>query len=98
LTERAAGGPVEENRTYLVGERGPEILQLGTDGGQVFSAAQTRAAAKELQQPQQPVTIHNHIVVDSRSDRASIEQAMDATLRATQASIIDASRRGKAVY
>jgi hypothetical protein len=97
LTERAAGGPIEENRTYLVGERGPEILQLGTDGGQVFSAAQTRAATKGLQQ-QQSVTIHNNIVVDSRSDRASIEQAMDATLRATQASIIDASRRGKAVY
>ena len=33
---RAMGGPVEPGRTYLVGERGPEVLQMGTSGGTVI--------------------------------------------------------------
>jgi tape measure domain-containing protein len=34
---RAGGGPVSAGGTYLVGERGPEILQLGSSGGRVYS-------------------------------------------------------------
>jgi hypothetical protein len=30
---RAAGGPVAAGRTYLVGERGPELLQMGDQSG-----------------------------------------------------------------
>lgn len=33
--ERAAGGPVRANKTYLVGERGPELLSLGSLSGYV---------------------------------------------------------------
>ena len=32
---RAAGGPVSAGGTYLVGENGPEILQMGATGGNV---------------------------------------------------------------
>jgi hypothetical protein len=39
---RAAGGPVEPGRTYVVGEDGPEILQMGNNGGHVFSTSQSR--------------------------------------------------------
>lgn len=34
---RAGGGPVSAGGTYLVGERGPEILRLGSSGGRVYS-------------------------------------------------------------
>lgn len=30
---KAAGGPVDSNSTYLVGENGPELLSLGNSGG-----------------------------------------------------------------
>lgn len=41
--ERAAGGPVMPNRTYLVGERGPELLQMGGTGGHVYDTNETAA-------------------------------------------------------
>ena len=41
---KATGGPVEPNTTYLVGERGPELLQMGSSGGHVFNAHQTQDA------------------------------------------------------
>lgn len=41
--ERAAGGPVLPGQTYVVGENGPEVLQMGSTGGHVYSAAQTAA-------------------------------------------------------
>lgn len=33
---RAIGGPVEAGRSYLVGEQGPEILQMGGRGGNII--------------------------------------------------------------
>ena len=32
---RAAGGPVEAGRTYVVGERGPEVLRMGSQRGYI---------------------------------------------------------------
>jgi hypothetical protein len=32
---KAAGGPVSAGQTYLVGERGPELLQMGASGGNI---------------------------------------------------------------
>tara|TARA_A100000164_G_scaffold311678_1_gene289758 strand:- start:60 stop:2060 length:2001 start_codon:yes stop_codon:yes gene_type:complete len=39
---RALGGPVTANTSYLVGETGPELLQMGSVGGNVLPADQTR--------------------------------------------------------
>ena len=33
---RAAGGPVLANKTYLVGEQGPELLLMGSQSGQII--------------------------------------------------------------
>jgi hypothetical protein len=33
---RAAGGPVHPDKAYVVGEKGPEVLQMGTKGGNVI--------------------------------------------------------------
>lgn len=35
LTERASGGPASAGRSYLVGERGPEILTMGSTSGNI---------------------------------------------------------------
>lgn len=40
----AKGGSVRAGGTYLVGENGPELLQLGSQSGRVFNNRQTQAA------------------------------------------------------
>jgi len=41
---RASGGPVSAGGTYVVGERGPELLQMGASSGNVVDARSTAAA------------------------------------------------------
>ena len=36
LGKRASGGPVSAGGAYVVGERGPEILQMGSKGGNII--------------------------------------------------------------
>lgn len=36
LSERASGGPVSAGRSYLVGERGPEVITMGSSNGNVI--------------------------------------------------------------
>ena len=36
ITPKAKGGPVSAGGSYLVGERGPEILQMGSRGGNII--------------------------------------------------------------
>ena len=36
ITPKAVGGPVSAGGSYLVGERGPEILQMGSRGGNII--------------------------------------------------------------
>ena len=38
--KRASGGPVSAGGAYLVGERGPEILQMGSKGGNIIPNSQ----------------------------------------------------------
>lgn len=45
LPGRANGGPVAAGGTYLVGERGPEILRMGAQGGVVIPNHQIAAPA-----------------------------------------------------
>lgn len=40
---RASGGPVSAGQSYIVGENGPELLQMGSSSGHVFNASQTAA-------------------------------------------------------
>ena len=41
VSGRHSGGPVQPGQTYVVGENGPEVLQMGAAGGQVYNAGQT---------------------------------------------------------
>lgn len=56
IPERAEGGPVEYGRTYLVGERGPELLTLDAAGGYVHdNAASMRMLAESSRRSLTPV-------------------------------------------
>lgn len=53
---RASGGPVTAGGMYLVGERGPELLQMGAATGYMHSAGSGSAA---------PVVINNYAVISN---------------------------------
>ncbi|MGY0634395.1 hypothetical protein [Luteimonas sp. A478] len=55
--KRAAGGPVRAGGTYLVGERGPELLRMGGNGGHITPnhMVPAMAAAGGMQ-----VVVNNH--------------------------------------
>jgi len=50
IPARAAGGPVWPNQTFLVGEKGPELVSFGQNG-YVTPADQTARIRSSLQQP-----------------------------------------------
>lgn len=83
--KRASGGPVQPNRSYLVGERGPEILTMGPTGSRIMNAEQTTQA---LTQSAQPIVVENHIEIggevvrvvrsEIRSDKRSLKRTVGA--------------------
>jgi hypothetical protein len=64
LGKRAGGGPVSAGGAYLVGERGPELLQMGSMGGNVIPNHAMGGG----------ITINNHI--DARGADAERIMAM----------------------
>lgn len=58
---RASGGLTQPNRTYLVGERGPELRTEGPTGGRILSAEQTAQALAGG--GGQPIVVENHIEI-----------------------------------
>jgi hypothetical protein len=85
---RASGGPVSAGGSYIVGERGPELLQMGSSSGYVVPNHRMTSGGGP--------TIVQNITVDSRSDQASIRQAMEVARRSAEASIMDSMQRGGA--
>ena len=45
---RASGGPVEADTVYLVGEKGPELLKMGSQGGTVIPNEVTAATLSKV--------------------------------------------------
>jgi len=86
LLGRASGGPVTGGTPYIVGERGPELFVPGASGAIVPNGKFGKAVGG--------VQIVQNITVDSRSDRASIVQAMQAAKQAAIAEIRDSMNRG----
>lgn len=58
----ASGGPVQPNRSYLVGERGPELLTMGNQPGQITNAERLKSVASS-NGGGQPIVIENHIEI-----------------------------------
>lgn len=83
---RASGGPVSAGGTYLVGERGPELLRMGAQGGNIvpnnaLGAMNPNARAAS---PSGGTTVHQTIAVDARGAVMNDEFASQILSRAAQ--------------
>jgi lambda family phage tail tape measure protein len=87
---RASGGPVYPGQYYVVGENGPEILMPSAAGNIIPNGAIAATGSGG------DVSITQHINIDSRSDKASIMQAMIAAKEQAKAEIMASMRRGGA--
>jgi len=58
--KKAAGGPVASGGTYLVGERGPELLQMGSSNGNIVPNSQLGGTTS--------VVLQNHGVIGSQRE------------------------------
>lgn len=82
---RADGGPVAGGRTYLVGERGPELFVPQSAGTIVPNGAGAGGS----------VSVTNHYQIDARADRAAIVAEIRASEQRTVARVLDAQQRGQ---
>jgi phage-related minor tail protein len=75
---RAGGGTVSAGGAYVVGERGPELLRMGSGSGSItpnHAMAGGRGIALSM-----PTTIN----IDARSDQAQIAQLVAGAMAETQ--------------
>lgn len=86
--KRALGGNVDAGRTYLVGERGPELFTAGASGRITPNSAMKTAA----------VTNVYHYHIDSRTDRAAIVADIQRAQMAGFAAQRDARARGNEAF
>jgi len=78
---RASGGDVSNERSYLVGERGPELFVPRTSG-RILNTDQTRALASPGGGRSVQQTLN--VKIEGRPDRRTPEQLARATGRNTQ--------------
>jgi uncharacterized phage infection (PIP) family protein YhgE len=86
---KAIGGAVQAGGSYLVGERGPEILTMGTRGGHIIPNNQVSSGGG--------VVINQSINISTgvaQTVRTEIAQLMPQITQASKAAVIDAQRRG----
>lgn len=84
----ANGGQVDGGRSYLVGERGPEMFTPSMGGGHITPASQTNAGG---------VTIVQNINVSTgvqQTVRSEIRQMMPQIAQSAKGAVLDAKRRG----
>lgn len=84
---RAGGGMVDPNSAYLVGENGPEVLKMGSRGGQVLNAQQVGQGGGGSSRPS--ITFAPTFNIDSRTDRAEIMATLQQGLRQSQAELLE---------
>lgn len=75
---RAGGGPVNAGGTYLIGERGPELLQMGGRSGHVVSNSAMQAGGAVN------ISLSPVINIDARTDQAQVAQLVAAGMQQTQ--------------
>lgn len=76
---RAAGGPVAAGGTYLVGERGPELLRMGGSSGSIVPNHAMPSAGTAISISLAPV-----IRIDARTDQAQVAQLVAGAMQQTQ--------------
>ena len=71
---RASGGMVNAGRTYLVGERGPEILRMSGSGRMIYNNSQTNKLMNTALNRQNPVNVYVSSNIDQRFLKVGIEK------------------------
>lgn len=72
----AVGGPALAGHSYIVGERGPEMLTMGASSGYVH----TNAATQRMMGGQQPMgDVHVTVLLDGQPVAARVKAEMDRT-------------------
>ena len=71
---RASGGMVNAGGTYIVGERGPEILRMSGSGGMVYNNSQTNKLMNTALNRQNPVNVYVSSNIDQRFLKVGIEK------------------------
>lgn len=89
LPRRAAGGPTHAGGTFLVGERGPELLQMGSQSGRVVPNDKLGG-----------VTVNQSYVVNvqgriTAAERLDIDRALANNRRLAVGDVIKATKRGQ---
>lgn len=82
---RAGGGPVAPGTTYVVGERGPERLTMGTAGGYITPNSQMGAVGK------QEIAVNTTVHVDA-SGTQTTRSGADASARALATTVEQLTR------
>ena len=77
---RANGGPVAPGGAYLVGERGPEILRMGRQGGTVVPNSAIGGVS---------FTLAPNIQIDARSDQAQVAQLVASGMAQAQRGVFE---------
>jgi phage-related minor tail protein len=67
----AKGGSVKSGGTYLVGENGPELLQMGSQSGRVFNNRQTQTAFNSSPQNVR-IELKNESGTELKAEEASV--------------------------
>jgi len=71
---RASGGMVNAGGTYLVGEQGPEILQMSGSGGMVYNNSQTNKLMNQSLNKSNPINVYVSSNIDQRYLKVGIEK------------------------
>ena len=71
---RASGGMVNSGGTYLVGEQGPEILQMSGSGGMVYNNSQTNKLMNQSLNKSNPINVYVSSNIDQRYLKVGIEK------------------------
>ena len=95
MTPRAGGGRAQPFATYKVNENGPETLTMGSQGGFILNAKQTRAAQDDKTTAGKSPVVHftqtNNI--GSNVSRSEVAAALVQAKEAGKAEILDTLRR-----
>lgn len=92
--KRAAGGPVQPWGTYLVGERGPELLRMGAAGGAVIPnrALQASSAAGPV------VNITQNLTFNGGVSRVEVAAGMARARDEAVAAVAEHLQRGNRAF
>ena len=71
---KASGGMVNAGGTYIVGEQGPEILQMSGSGGMVYNNSQTNKLMNQSLNKSNPINVYVSSNIDQKYLKVGIEK------------------------